>query len=234
MRTVPKGEISWCVENFLRTPSATDSSRRRERSWDFCFNYFQSHDKPSRDMEVSCLQLGYYLASWGMLRGSSFLFRETNLRHYQKVVEVIEEHNPAMCGIDVDTYRDEQSISSINSAWTDLRGSLLPDGGRSVTLVSKVMMGVWGCIPSYDTFFVRTFEGLSETKVERSAFGGAKNESLDLLGDFFDEHAEEIIELSRQNFTMDFRSGGPTARPITIAKVIDIFGFAYSYGARNR
>jgi hypothetical protein len=45
-------------------------------------------------MEMSCLQLGYYLASWGMLRGSSYLFRETNARHYQASIEVIERYNP--------------------------------------------------------------------------------------------------------------------------------------------
>lgn len=27
---------------------------------------------------MSCLQLGYYLASWGMLRGSTYLFAEAN------------------------------------------------------------------------------------------------------------------------------------------------------------
>lgn len=68
----------------------------RARSWDFCFDYFQSHPEPTQDMERSCLQLGYYLASWGMLRGSSYLFRSTNLRHYMEAVEIIERHNPVL------------------------------------------------------------------------------------------------------------------------------------------
>ena len=90
MRAVELGDITNAVENFLRSRiGQTPNGYGRERSWDFCFNYFQSNTKPTRNIELSCLQLGYYLASWGMLRGSSYLFRETNARHYQGAIEVI-------------------------------------------------------------------------------------------------------------------------------------------------
>ena len=38
---------------------------------------------------MSCLQLGFYLASWGMLRGSSTLLRKS-ARHYEPVIDVID------------------------------------------------------------------------------------------------------------------------------------------------
>ena len=47
----------------------------RYASFDYCFNYFQSfRTYPAEltspgNLELSCLQLGFYLASWGMLRG---------------------------------------------------------------------------------------------------------------------------------------------------------------------
>src|SRR6266536_362827 len=68
----------------------------RSASFDYCFNYFQSfreEDKienlaePSH-MEGSCLQLAFYLASWGMLRGSSFLL-EKSVRFYQPLIRGI-------------------------------------------------------------------------------------------------------------------------------------------------
>lgn len=230
VRPVRSGDITRHVEAFLRPESEVAPSRRRERSWDFCFNYFQSTDRPTESLELSCLHLGYYLASWGMLRGSSFLFRETNLGHYQPVIEVIEHHRPAMSGVDVSTYRDEGTLDAINAAWRDLRKALLPDEGRSITLVSKVMMGVWGCLPSFDYYFVQTFRDLSDTKAERGAFRRDPILSLRLLGDLYSEHADEIEALRRQYPTLDFMTGGPTDRPMTQAKVIDIFGFQRAYG----
>jgi len=67
----------------------------RSASFDYCFNHFQSfreEDKVQKlaeagNMEMSCLQLGFYLASWGMLRGSSFLL-EKSLRFYQPPISI--------------------------------------------------------------------------------------------------------------------------------------------------
>lgn len=206
----------------------TSMSRRRERSWDFCFNYFQSHPRPTEAMEMSCLQLGYYLASWGMLRGSSFLFGETNVRHYQRTIEVIEQHNSNLTGIDVDRYQQPDVISAINSAWADLTTALLPEGGRGVTLISKVMMGAWGCLPSYDTYFIQTFRSLADTPRERSAFNSVSTHSMHLLTGFYEEHSEEIDTLRLRFPTIDFAAGSETNRPMTRAKVIDVFGFQRS------
>lgn len=234
MRKVQTGEITDHVERYLRVrSSAVASSRRRERSWDFCFNHFADHERPTEVMELSCLHLGYYLASWGMLRGSSFLFRETNLRHYQDVIEVIQQHNPTMRGLDVESYRHTRGVEATNSAWKDLRAALLPAGGRSITLVSKVMMGVWGCLPSYDTFFLQTFRALSESREERGAFVRASNHSMVMLADFYAEHANEIDALRHLHHTLDFTSGTPTNRLITRAKIIDIFGFQQAYSRSN-
>lgn len=54
----------------------------REASYHFCYNYFRDfyeskHLKDifsSNNIEVSCLQLGFYLASWGMYRGSGDIY----------------------------------------------------------------------------------------------------------------------------------------------------------------
>lgn len=229
MKTVEPGEITSCVEDFLREGQDTPASRRRERSWDFCFNHFQDHERPTQVMELSCLHLGYYLASWGMLRGSSFLFRETNLLHYRPVIEVIETHNSTLRGTDVVHYRDADAAAHIWSAWSDLRKALVPHGARSITLVSKVMMGVWGCLPSFDTYFIKTFAGLAETKAERGALANARAASLGLLADFYDAHAVEIDSLRDRYGALDFESGARTARKLTRAKVIDIFGFQRAY-----
>lgn len=213
----------------MRDDSLNAPSRRRERSWDFCFNYFQDNPYPTQNMEVSCLQLGYYLASWGMLRGSTFLFKETNALHYRSAIEVIEQHNETMSGLDVDQYHQASALKDLDAAWYALKDALLPDGGSSTTLVSKVMMGVWGCLPSYDTYFIKTISALAgEQRIP--GLRGVSHESLSFLHDIWQAHEEEIEEVRHDNPPWTFQSGSPGHRPMTRAKVLGIFGFKYSWG----
>ncbi|WP_166353498.1 hypothetical protein [Phytoactinopolyspora limicola] len=231
MKEVTKGQIAAGVEAYLREDVELSASRRRERSWDFCFNHFQEHSDPTKVMELSCLHLGYYLASWGMLRGSTFLFRQTNVMHYRRVVEVIATHNATMRGCDVDAYRDTRKRQALEDAWRDIRLALLPDGGNSRILISKVMMGVWGCLPSFDTYFVRGFRGLGETKTEKVAFNRVSPRVLDLLAGFYERHAEEIDSVRHLHTTWDMSSGRPTGRPLTRAKILDIYGFHTAFAS---
>jgi hypothetical protein len=51
--------------------------RDRERSWLYCYQYFQELRPKALavNLDHAALQLGFYLASWGMFRGSNFLPR---------------------------------------------------------------------------------------------------------------------------------------------------------------
>jgi hypothetical protein len=230
MRAANPNEINDAVQRFLSiSPGRGLNTTGRARSWDYCFNYFQAHPQPTRDMELSCLQLGYYLASWGMLRGSSYLFAKTNSRHYITAIDVIEQHSGALADIDASDYANEAARNNILAAYEDLRQALLPEGGTHLTLVSKVMMGVWGVIPSFDTYFLRGIRQLADTRQERSAFGSVSHKSLTLLGDFYDQHRPEIDLLARQHTTLDFATGAVTTRPTPLAKVIDMYGFQKGY-----
>jgi hypothetical protein len=225
MHPIESGMITAAVEGFLRSDNGRSPEEyRRERSWDFCFNYFQDNAKPTQNMELSCLQLGYYLASWGMLRGSSYLFRETNARHYRAAVEIIERYNPEMREIDQQPFGDADAQISILAAAADLKCALLPKGGASRTLVSKVMMGTWGTIPSFDTYFVKGFRSLAETR-DKAAFNTITSRSLTLLGEFYQRNRSEIDGLTEHHSTLDFNTGEFTDRRLSRAKIIDMFGF---------
>lgn len=227
------GKITSSVEAFLRSPNGQSAGvYRRERSWDFCFNYFQENSAPTRSMELSCLQLGYYLASWGMLRGSSYLFRETNARHYQSTIEVIEGYNPEMRELDDKPLFEPPAQKLILAAYADLRKTILPKGGTSLTLVTKIMMGAWGTVPSFDTYFIKGFRSLAEG-AEKSAFNKIGSPSLTLLEDFYGQNKMEIDSLARHHKTLDFATGELTDRRLTRAKIIDIFGFSLGYTANS-
>lgn len=50
----------------------SQEKNHRYTSFDYCYNYFHPTNNSKQDIEKSCLVLGFYLASWGMFRGSSF------------------------------------------------------------------------------------------------------------------------------------------------------------------
>lgn len=76
------------------SPDGRDPTERNV-SFDHCFNYFQSYREAgithelasSANVQLSCLHLGFYLASWGMLRNSKLM--QKNAKYLVPVVEVI-------------------------------------------------------------------------------------------------------------------------------------------------
>jgi hypothetical protein len=86
------------------------------------------------------------------------------------------------------------------------------------------MMGTWGTIPSFDTYFVKGFRSLTETK-DKAAFNTIGSRSLTLLGEFYEQNRTEIDSVMEEHRTLDFNTGEFTDRPLSRAKTIDMFGF---------
>jgi hypothetical protein len=73
------------IEGHLRAYLGGREPTERYTSFDYCFNYFQLHREQSKlpelvrgeALQLSCLHLGFYLASWGMLRGKADLLKRS-------------------------------------------------------------------------------------------------------------------------------------------------------------
>jgi hypothetical protein len=191
-------------------------STGRYASFDYCFNYFQS----SRDeefsgsladsghLEQSCLQLGFYLASWGMYRGSASLVSQS-ARGLAPTINAIAGADPRIWSVDVDGY-DDESIQLVLDIARSIR-AVIP-GGNSDTLVTKVMLGVFGCVPAYDRF-VRSGLGVR----------GLTGASLEKIRSIYETQSALIEEFQRP--TLDFVTEKPTNLTYTKAKVIDMIYF---------
>jgi hypothetical protein len=204
-------EMDEAVGRYL---SARDPSARYT-SFDYCFNHFQQYRAEVKawgaptGMEVSCLQLGFYLASWGMLRGSAELLQRS-ARHLVPLVHAIADVPESVWDLDLDRY-DADGIDLVYRTAVDVRDALRPLQA-SDTLVTKVMLGVFGCVPAFDTYFKKGF-GVS-------TFGKG---SLRLVGEFYRANAAQIDRLRQP--TLDFTTGRPTTRLYTQAKVVDMIFF---------
>jgi hypothetical protein len=195
--------------------SGARTANARYSSFDYCFNYFQAFRERGdaaalaspEHIQLSCLQLGFYLASWGMLRGSAELLQKS-ARSLSPVIAEVANAEDSLWKIDLDSYDHTQIHLLIESAGRIRRAN----GGMSDTLVTKVMLGVFGNVPAFDTNFRR---GCGVT-----TFGP---KALQKIQAFYKANAG-VIDKHRVR-TLDFVTGKPTHRAYTRAKVVDMHFF---------
>jgi hypothetical protein len=145
-------------------------AHHRYRSWEHCFQYFHRSTPQAIgvDRDQAALQLGFYLASWGMYRGSSFLLQHAYTTHLSAIDRVLAPQFRTLWEREFGA-RDEDLnlVPVINSAIASVRGSYEPFGNATDTLVTKVMLGTFGCLPACDRYFIDGFKtaGFSYSRV---------------------------------------------------------------------
>ena len=200
----------------LNTYLGKRETTARYTSFDYCFNHFRKYYENGQlsaltegpNLELSCLHLGFYLASWGMFRGAADLLNRS-IKHYVPLIDFIAAAKSDIWMIDADRYTD-RAIDDILGVARQIRATL--PGGATDTLVSKIMLGVFGCVPAFDRNFRQGFDV--------STLGP---KALRKIGRFYTENAETID--SNRVPTLDFETGKYTERMYTRAKVIDMIFF---------
>ena len=210
------------INKLIRAFKDEINPSARNASFDYCYNYFQDTPNPAsnKHLQISCLQLGLYLASWGMYRGSSFLLKEKSIKYYKPLIRKIAKFKKLQ-GIDVDGYTNE-NIEEIIKCYKSI-AKWVPKEKRAITLVTKIMLGIFGCIPAFDDYFCESFRKLH--KKNRCGFRRVNKHSLSLIKQFYDDHRDLIDRWSKKIKTIDFNTGKKTRRTYTKAKIIDMIGF---------
>jgi hypothetical protein len=132
-----------------------------------------------------------------------------SLKHYVPLIEVIASTDPNVWDIDADSY-GEYEWEMLSDVSRQIRTALRETA--SDTLVTKIMLGAFGCVPAFDSYFKKGF-GVS-------SFGP---KALRRIQDFYRENAA-VVEDNRV-FTLDFDTEALTSRRYTRAKVIDMIFF---------
>jgi len=229
-------DINDFVEGFKEQG---DDVRHRYTSFYYCYNYFASHKGKALldDMEKSCLVLGFYLASWGMLRGSSFLL-DKSVKHYDDTITYISKCDEKYWDIDVDDYSDE-NIAIILGVYNSVKKSLVEKGRVHRTLVTKVLLGVFGFIPAFDAYFCESFKAIYKHDPQdkelntKCAFTVVNRDSLKCIKSFYESNKEAIDSLADSTYTFDYATGKKSQVKYTKAKIIDMYGFNKSFLAKK-
>jgi len=210
------------IENIVNKFKENSKPNDRYTSFDYCYNYFIETKDLNYDMEKSCLTLGFYLASWGMLRGSSFLLQKS-VKHFQPTIEYISTLDKSVWIIDVDSY-NEENINTILEIYQNIKERLILNGNLHLTLITKILLGVFGFIPAYDQYFCNTFRNIFKDR--NSRFRSVNRKSLNLIKEFYYNNRNVIDKLSNETYTTDFLKGQKTNIKYTKAKIIDMYGFS--------
>ncbi|MCV3406436.1 hypothetical protein L8T94_04770 [Campylobacter lari] len=128
-----------------------NGNNHRYLSWEHCYGYFYNN-RGDVDYDCASLMLSFYLASWGMYRGSSFLLRY-DYKIYKTMLEEL---------LTIDLW-DKHDWSQIIKANEIIERKLSPykknkedknnKNKISNTLITKILLGIFGCTPAYDRFF---------------------------------------------------------------------------------
>jgi len=153
----------------------------RYRSWEHCYSYFRrSRHGVGTDRDHAALQLGFYLASWGMYRGSSFLLQHTSTVHRGVIDVVADPRFDELWETDLGASPEDvrfvplvlELVADVAQAYAPFVGT--SSGQPTDTLISKIVLGTFGCLPACDRYFIDGFKsqglpfsGLNAKFVER-------------------------------------------------------------------
>ena len=167
-----------------------DDKNHRFKSWEHCYNYFNGD---SIEIDLACLHLGFYLASWGMLR-NSFLLKKDYKIHENAVREIVKSEYKVLRGIKFQDFTPDKIkllsrlIKKLND---EIYGISISD-----TLITKILLGTLGCVPAYDKCFIIGIRQakLKYSKLSESCFENHFQELLNWCG----KNQNEIQNISKK------------------------------------
>ena len=209
-----KEEIFQSYKQFMAVWS--DDKNGRYRSYDHCRKIFlENYDNPGRDIDLIALNLYAYLASWGMLRGSSFLLQK-DYKYLIPIVEILYDfryykllnYNPEegymqeyiglvmKLGQEISAYLGGTEYYKIDKITKDDNKETVPnDKDYSLTLISKILMGTLGCTPAVDRFDMATLSLLDSKGRKTYRFNKS---TFELIWKITEEHYEELKAARRE------------------------------------
>lgn len=216
-----KRHISSIKKFYEEIPEGTES--HRFKAWEYCYKYFKENRKKLQNSNElpneALLVFSFYLASWGMYRGSSFLLSLDHTVHIE-ILKILLESDYDILMRDISELKTEGDIKNFISALMTARKKIVdfyepirnstrkkqgdfnkkirkkvkpkkpPATEISSILASKILLGIFGCIPAYDTFFK---QGIKEV------FQKGENGHYPISQNFSEGSVKQIINFFEQN-----------------------------------
>lgn len=189
-----KIDINYVISKGDEFLKKLNNENSRYLSWEHCYTAFADcNELTEPKIDFLCLHLAFYLASWGMYRGSSFLLQKDYLVHKEAVKEIYNPKYRALWGISCSGLEDDGNIDLIMKVSDRLKEIYVQkrknfDNYEEVSdiLITKILMGTFGCVPAYDRFFIET------VRTYKIASGIYNKRSLSDLVVFYNDNRVEL------------------------------------------
>lgn len=176
----------------------------RYKSWEHCYSTFAKFKGKAltdNDVDFLCLHLSFYLASWGMYRGSSFLLQKDYKVHATAIRELMKNEYINLWAVRCESYIFESNnlqklsllTSTLKQIYNDIRISAnkainreIPAQPISDTLITKILMGTLGCVPAYDRFFC---DGVKKCGIASALYN---SKSIHNLSKFYVDNSKDL------------------------------------------
>ena len=229
--------VELAISLFVK--KTTQIENDRYKSWEYCYHSFISaRNSSSPDYDILSLHLAFYLASWGMYRGSSFLLQKDYKIHTPIVKELLKSDYDELAGkdwskaseLDNDLSVLEKLKKFINDYYAPIRKDVATDVKNnenvSEVLITKILMGTLGCTPAYDRYFKA---GIKSLNVSTGNFN--KNSTKKLIA-FYKVNSNRFEQLCN---TLPCVDGSPIKYPEM--KLVDmgfwLIGYAIEWWKEN-
>ena len=177
--TLSVDEAVRCIRTYFN--ETIKDCHGRYLSWCHCYNAF-TNNRNSKDKQIIdylALHLAFYLASWGMYRGSSFLLQKDYKVHIPVVEIILEEKYEPLLGISAEELLDGKMLDLVEEVSGKIRQAYASEqpsfegvvNNATDTLVTKILLGTLGCVPAYDRYYVQAVKqyGISAGGFDRQS-----------------------------------------------------------------
>lgn len=192
-------QVLLAVNKYISEINTDENARYL--SWEHCYKVFQKfHGKESiTDEEIDhlSLHLAFYLASWGMLRGSSFLLQKDYKVHTDIIKEIYKPCYNSLWSIEYKELKKRGNLEILFSLIDNLKSIYRlkrknikeVDTNISDILITKVLLGTIGCIPAYDEYFKK---GIAKNNITNQLLSSS---SVIGLVNYYEEFKTEFEEI---------------------------------------
>lgn len=174
----------------------------RYLSWKHCYQAFSERRNvvDKQTIDYLALHLAFYLASWGMYRGSSFLLQKDYKVHIP-VVLIIQEHKyDSLFGISAQALCAQSNLVLLEDIGKRIKECYAQEvpacksgiNNATDTLITKILLGTFGCVPAYDRYYVYA------VKKNNISSGIYNKNSVRSVAEFYCNNLDAFEELRRE------------------------------------
>lgn len=190
-----------CAVNLMRAyfEQTMSDPHGRYLSWEHCYKAFLENRDANDEQAIDhlALHLAFYLASWGMYRGSSFLLQKDYKVHIPVVKIIQEKKYDPLVGICAKDLCKEQNLALLEDIGERICECYAAEGpaidgkvnAASDTLITKILLGTLGCVPAYDRYYKES------VKKYHISSGKYNSDSVYRVAKFYCDHEDEFERL---------------------------------------